>query len=60
MMLTVSFERQLREAFAAGKAAGAAPWIAQHKGGEQVIKGWPLTYEEWIAKMSERPSIMRG
>jgi hypothetical protein len=60
MMLTVNFESQLREAFAAGQAAATARFLSNKKGAAEFFKNTPQTYEGWIEKMNKRPSIMRG
>jgi hypothetical protein len=60
VMFVVSYEQQLREAFNAGRAAGSAPWIAKQRGGAEVVKNWPKTYEEWIYSIKGRPQIARG
>lgn len=61
-MMIVNYGKQLREAFEAGKRAGAAPFI-KAKFGEETAK-WvgdvPETYEEWLKSISHRPQIARG
>lgn len=59
MMLTISYERQLREAFSAGHTAAMAQFLASRKGGE-FFANTPKTYEEWIASIKDRPQIARG
>ncbi len=61
-MIVVNYEKQLREAFAAGQSsmlpklyrgkidAGTAAWLAKI----------PATYEEWMKSREGRPQIARG
>lgn len=56
----VSYERQLREAFAAGQAASMASLLSKHEGAGEYFAKTPKTYEEWIASISDRPSVVRG
>jgi uncharacterized protein (DUF849 family) len=58
-MIVVSYEKELRKAFAAGKAAAAAQHLAKRPGGEIFAKT-PQTYEEWIESIKHRPAVVRG
>lgn len=66
-MMIVSFEEELREAFAAGQRAGQAALLSRKKFPAQYaelnaefLERTPKTYEEWIATKSDQPQIMRG
>lgn len=59
-MIVVSFDKELREAFAAGEAAAMSRFLQNRKGAEQFMTAIPKTYEEWIESMSDRPSVVRG
>lgn len=60
-MIVVNYNEQLREAFNAGKAAGAAPFI-RAKLGKAAGTHWnfPETYEAWLESINHRPAIARG
>lgn len=51
-MIVVSFDKELREAFEAGKSAALSALYPQWKA--------PQTYEEWIESRSNEPQIVRG
>lgn len=59
-MFVVSYEKQLREAFAAGQAAATARFLSQRKGAAEYFARTPKTYEEWIESIRDRPAIARG
>jgi hypothetical protein len=58
VMFTVSYEQQLREAFAAGQSATTASFFAKQKGAG--FEHTPKTYDEWVASIRHRPTIARG
>jgi hypothetical protein len=61
-MFVVSYETELREAFAAGKAAGMALRMGKSKDASaaKFFAAIPKTYEEWIDSIRDRPAIARG
>lgn len=58
-MFTVSFERQLREAFSAGQAAAMSRFL-KGKGAAEYFAQTPQTYEEWIESKRNDPQIAIG
>lgn len=63
-MIVVSFEKELREAFAAGQAS-MLPLLMKRarpgdKSADKFMASVPATYEEWIASISDRPQVARG
>ena len=61
-MIVVSFDEEMREAFAAGKAS-VLPLLWKGKKDAKdsaFLKAIPRTYEEWLESRRDRPKIMRG
>jgi hypothetical protein len=55
MMIVVNYSKELREAFNAGMSAGMAKAL-----GKKWPLKTPLTYDEWISSISDRPPIAIG
>jgi hypothetical protein len=60
MMMVIGFERELREAFAAGRAAAMSQFMANRKGAAEFFARTPKTYEEWIESKRDDPKIAIG
>lgn len=56
-MFVVNFDKELRDAFAAGQAS-MMPLVKGVKG--TMFDSIPRTYEEWIESKRGEPQIMRG
>lgn len=62
-MIVVSFDKEMREAFAAGQASVMYQMIGRKKtdaATQKFIDAIPKTYEEWIATKANEPEIARG